>query len=416
MAAAPTTRRRGAWVLIAVTLLLALAIGGAVLVGSGLVKLPVIVDASASPSSARPSSSAKASNAASPSPVVRAGILDRNWDHDRGPRQPDRHAAIRWQGTGGGRRRNRPSALLATTELYDPTSRSWTATGSMTGVRILHTATLLADGKVLVAGGADSISETSVNALATAELYDSASGSWIATGPMIEARAHHTATLLAQRQGARGRRQSAAVAALARWPPPSCPTSPRDLDRHGTMMEARAEHTCHTAAGWQGAGGRSQRQQRPSAPVSRAGRPEHRFVDRHRQAGRGPRRAHRHAAPTAGCRCWVADRHRSGGHRGVYDPAPGLDSGSRAEWRHLDDPRCLTTARAGGRWGEAARQRWRGALRPRTGSWSATASMLEGRTDHTATLLDDGSVLMAGGSAPTGMLASAELYRPRSGN
>jgi hypothetical protein len=52
---------------------------------------------------------------------------------------------------------------------------------------------------------------------------------------------------------------------------------------------------------------------------------------------------------------------------------------------------------------------------PGTGSWAATASMLEGRTNHTATLLDDGSVLMAGGVSPGGMLATAELYEPGSG-
>jgi hypothetical protein len=45
-----------------------------------------------------------------------------------------------------------------------------------------------------------------------------------------------------------------------------------------------------------------------------------------------------------------------------------------------------------------------------TGSWTATASMLEARTDHTATVLKDGSVLVAGGSSPGGMLATAELY------
>jgi len=88
------------------------------------------------------------------------------------------------------------SVTLATAELYDPGTGSWTATGSMSGGRILHTATLLPDGKVLVAGGADSIGETSVNALASAELYDPSTGSWTATGNMTQPRARHTATLL----------------------------------------------------------------------------------------------------------------------------------------------------------------------------------------------------------------------------
>ena len=53
---------------------------------------------------------------------------------------------------------------------------------------------------------------------------------------------------------------------------------------------------------------------------------------------------------------------------------------------------------------------------PGTGSWSGTASMLEASTDHTATLLDDGSVLVVGGVSPRGMLATAELYEPSSGS
>ncbi len=44
------TRRRSSWVLVVVMLLLTLLVGGAVLVGSGILKLPVVVDASASPS------------------------------------------------------------------------------------------------------------------------------------------------------------------------------------------------------------------------------------------------------------------------------------------------------------------------------------------------------------------------------
>jgi hypothetical protein len=88
--------------------------------------------------------------------------------------------------------------ILATAELYDPTSRTFTATGSMTDSRELHTATLLSNGKVLVVGGADSFPDGSaaMGAVKTAELYDPSSGSFIATGSMATARVYHTATLL----------------------------------------------------------------------------------------------------------------------------------------------------------------------------------------------------------------------------
>ena len=75
-------------------------------------------------------------------------------------------------------------------ELYDPTSGTWTTTGSMNYARYLHTATLLTNGKVLVAGG-----ETN-GSLASAELYDPVAGTWTITGSMSYARYFHTATLL----------------------------------------------------------------------------------------------------------------------------------------------------------------------------------------------------------------------------
>ena len=77
---------------------------------------------------------------------------------------------------------------LSTAEIYNPGAGTWTATGSMTAARQNHTATLLANGTVLVAGG------TNGSILSTAELYSA--GAWSATGAMTTTREWHTATLL----------------------------------------------------------------------------------------------------------------------------------------------------------------------------------------------------------------------------
>jgi hypothetical protein len=84
-----------------------------------------------------------------------------------------------------------PFLPAATSEIYDPIAGNWTNSGALTTGREFHTATLLQDGRVVVTGG-----QTAIQPLASTEVYDPPSGRWIGAGALNEPRESHTATLL----------------------------------------------------------------------------------------------------------------------------------------------------------------------------------------------------------------------------
>jgi hypothetical protein len=264
--------------------------------------------------------------------------------------------------------------VLASAEFYDPTSRTWSLTGTMTAFRIRHQATLLPSGKVLAMGGQG----TSYGiALASAEVYDPANGEWQATGTMTMGREGHTATLL----------PTGKVLVTGGYGT----TSPECAPQCGFIPLATAETYDPALGSWTTTG--TMGTPRPFATATLL--PSGKVL----VAGGGSASAE------------------------LYDPANGqwttTGTMSTARARHTATllPNGKVLVVGGGTNGTVFISTSAELYDPATGLWAKTGALATDRFSSTATLLPRGQVLVAGGYNPFegGNLTSAALYDPVSG-
>jgi hypothetical protein len=268
-----------------------------------------------------------------------------------------------------------PVKYLASAELYDPATGKFSPTGSMALPRYGATATLLLDGRVLIAGSLIFTDPLQGNyKVSSAELYDPATGKFSPTGSMSDDRENHTATLLPGGRvlvtGGESLRAevilgTGVLASADVYDPATGKFSPT-----GSMAVARTTHSATLLA---------------SGLVLIAG------------GHNGTSRV-------------VASAE-------LYDPSTGKFSptGSMAQVRGRQSATALADGRAlvlGGVDNSSVSLTSAELYDPALGTFSAAGSMAVGRYSHTATVLSDGSVLIVGGVGDSGVVASAELWRP----
>jgi hypothetical protein len=253
--------------------------------------------------------------------------------------------------------------VLASSELYDPTTGAWTQLAPMGTPRVGHTATALDGDRVLVVGG---YSSTLVQSLTSAEIHDARTGQWSPAASMDTRRSWHTATRLSWggvliTGGINGYDQ---LSNVELYQPAS-----NTWGYQGSLSARRYQHTATRLS--------------DGRVLVTGGK------------GTGSSTAERFDSMTG--------KFTSAGTLGT--------SRSRHTATLLPDGKVLVT----GGDTDSGPTSLSELYDPATNTWAPTHFMNEPRAGHTATLLPDGKVLIVGGANVGGTLATAELYDTATG-
>src|SRR5215469_1676022 len=255
-------------------------------------------------------------------------------------------------------------------EIYNPATGTWSVTGSMRAGRAEFIAALLPTGKVLVAGGCTSYDANGCLAVtAAAELYNPTTGTWSSTGAMRAARMAMTATVLTTGKTLIAGGQTAASDALGSSELYNPGTGA--FSQTGKLITARSGHSATLLktgmvlmAGGENVNGISTAKAELYNPATGT----------YSATGNMPSDRQEHVALLLASGLVLI----SGGNNVNATTTTPLAS-------------CAT-------------------YNPVTGSWTKASNMANARADHTATLLNNGHVVAAGGDNANGELSRAELY------